>query len=409
MSEQSMSKQPQSGKVLKQQRLSSSVPRLSLLAGMLMSVLFVMPTAQAASCKIPKSYYKNVACTAASGSFLATTDFGAPVALINNKGKRIIDLSRYQRVDANKISEGLLPVLRNGRVGYVNMQGREVVPAIYERFKGNQGWARPVSEGRIIVKRNGDYGVITTTNQTIVPFSSIITDIDNYQGGVARVRRNQSTSWLDKNGKTTGDPNSNTNNDELSAASNASIPSNKANAAQKMPFTTLQPHQQDGRWGFVDDNNVTMITYSFDEVRPFSEGLAGVRVNEKWGFVNLGGELVIPFRFEDSGVAANVDAIIDERLNASNNENVNNDDEDNRVSDDFRARASSESLVSDKDLDADKSLNTKNTAQGKVAANNDSYKGAAAFVFKEGKAWVGNLKNGDKICIDTKGADVSCG
>ncbi|MGP5550303.1 WG repeat-containing protein [Psychrobacter namhaensis] len=294
-------------------------------------VLLAMPTAQAASCNIPKSYYKNVSCTASSRYFLATKDFGAPVALIDRNGKRVVDLTRYQKVDVNKLSGGLLPVLRNSHVGYLNMQGREVVPAMYDMLSESQGWARPVSDGRIVVKRNGNYGVINTANKTIVPFSAAISEIDNYQNGVARVSKNSTTSWLDKNGDVKSDPNSK----HSEQATEKQTESNR--------FTTLQPRQQDGKWGFVDDNDVTMITYSFDEVQPFSEGLAGVRIGREWGFVNLGGELVIPFRFSNAGVSAA-----------------------------------------------------------------GHYKGKPAFVFTAGKAWIGNLKNGDKMCIDKEGAGVSC-
>ena len=303
---------------------------------------FLMSNAQAASCKIPKSYYKNVSCTASSGYFLAIKDFGAPVALINKQGKSVVDLSRYQKVDADKISGGLLPVLRNGRVGYVNMQGRETIPAMYDMLKESQGWARPVSEGRIVVKQNGHYGVIDTANKTIVPFSAAISDIDDYRSGMTRVRKNQAISWLDKNGKPTRDPNSNSKADSQTSTTNENA-KEMQQSAPSSPFTTLQPRQQDGRWGFVDDNNVTMITYSFDEVRPFSEGLAGVRIDNEWGFVNLGGELVIPFRFDKSGVSVG-----------------------------------------------------------------DSYKDQPAFVFTSGKAWIGNLKNGAKMCIDKEGSSVGC-
>ena len=303
---------------------------------------FLMSNAQAASCKIPKSYYKNVSCTASSGYFLAIKDFGAPVALINKQGKSVVDLSRYQKVDADKISGGLLPVLRNGRVGYVNMQGRETIPAMYDMLKESQGWARPVSEGRIVVKQNGHYGVIDTANKTIVPFSAAISDIDDYRSGMTRVRKNQAISWLDKNGKPTRDPNSNSKADSQTSTTNENVKEIQQSAPSS-PFTTLQPRQQDGRWGFVDDNNVTMITYSFDEVRPFSEGLAGVRIDNEWGFVNLGGELVIPFRFDKSGVSVG-----------------------------------------------------------------DSYKDQPAFVFTSGKAWIGNLKNGAKMCIDKEGNSVGC-
>ena len=338
--------------ISRRQKLSLSRLPLQLSRGsfvvslFVMSVItatpFLMSNAQAASCKIPKSYYKNVSCTASSGYFLAIKDFGAPVALINKQGKSVVDLSRYQKVDADKISGGLLPVLRNGRVGYVNMQGRETIPAMYDMLKESQGWARPVSEGRIVVKQNGHYGVIDTANKTIVPFSAAISDIDDYRSGMTRVRKNQAISWLDKNGKPTRDPNSNSKADSQTSTTNENA-KEMQQSAPSSPFTTLQPRQQDGRWGFVDDNNVTMITYSFDEVRPFSEGLAGVRIDNEWGFVNLGGELVIPFRFDKSGVSVG-----------------------------------------------------------------DSYKDQPAFVFTSGKAWIGNLKNGAKMCIDKEGSSVGC-
>ncbi|MGO2386115.1 MAG: WG repeat-containing protein [Psychrobacter sp.] len=284
-----------------------------------------------------------MSCTSSSRYFLAIKDYGAPVALIDKKGKRAVDLLHYQKVDADKLLGGLLPVTRNNRVGYLNMQGREVVPAIYDILTESQGWARPVSNGRIVVKKDGNYGVISTANSTVVSFSAAIDDINNYRNGVARVRKGRVTSWVDKNGNAVSDPNA---QNDTQAVNNSSPSNDKSSAtSQSAPvrFTTLQSRQQDGKWGFVDDNDVIMITYSFDEVRPFSEGYAGVRIGEEWGFINLGGELVIPFRFANSGV------------------------------------------------------NTK-----------DSYQGKPSFVFTDGKAWIGNLKNGNKMCIDKEEAGVAC-
>lgn len=283
--------------VIRSDYQSLMIRRSCLTISFLVTAMIVMPNAQAANCKIPKSYYKNVSCTASSGYFLAVKDFGAPVALINKQGKSLVDLSPYQKVDADKISSGLLPVMRNGHVGYLNMQGREVIPVMYNAINDGQGWARPVSEGRIVVKQGGHYGVIDTANRTIVPFSAAISDIDNYKGGMARVRKNKTITWIDKEGNTKNIP---TQNDNNKADSNTQPTANtKVQPPLASRFTTLQSRQQDGKWGFVDDDNVVMITYSFDEVRPFSEGLAGVRIDSEWGFINLGGELVIPFKFSD--------------------------------------------------------------------------------------------------------------
>lgn len=325
--------------------------RLCFALSLLLSAVFIMPSAQAAKCKLPKSYYKNVSCTSSSGYFLAIKDFGAPVALLNSSGKKVADLSRYEKVAGDKIAGGLIPVQRSGRVGYVNMQGREVIPTVYDVLDDSSGWARPVSEGRIVVKKDGNYGVIDTANKTIVAFSASISSIDNYRSGIAQVRKNQSVSQLDKNGKVVSNSNnsdlnnsdSNRSNGSAAAANNIKNSQSKSLSSNTNGFTTLQPSQQDGKWGFVDDENVTMITYSFDEVRPFSEGLAGVRVDNNWGFLNLGGELVIPFRFDNSGVIAS-----------------------------------------------------------------ERYKGESAFVFKSGKAWIGNLQNGNKMCIDKNGTSVGC-
>lgn len=139
-----------------QRCLMFNLPRIILrygfALGVVCSVLFTASTAQAASCKLPKSYYKNVSCTSNSSYFLAIKDFGAPVALINKKGKAVVDLSRYHEIKADKIAGGLIPVQRGKKVGYINMQGREVVPVIYDLLGESSGWARAVSEGRIIVK-----------------------------------------------------------------------------------------------------------------------------------------------------------------------------------------------------------------------------------------------------------------
>ena len=347
-------------------------------ASMIVAALSMSSTAQAASCKIPKTYYKNVSCTATAGYFLALKDYGEPVALINSQGKVMTDLLSYQKVDATKMAEGLLPILRKGRVGYIDLQGREIIPPIYDTVGGGENWARAASEGRIVVKKSGQFGVISTSNQTIVPFSAAISEIDNYKGGRARIRNNKASSWVDKNGNpmqefaASSAPNTNQARDNTTATASTNMPKKAdntyggqtprtqppayqsliadpssdnivSNTQSVSPFTTLHASQQEGKWGFVDDNNVVMITYSFDEVRPFAEGLAGVRLENNWGFLNLGGEVVIPFDFDN-----------------------------NRI------------------LPLDSSSET------------------PSFVFNNGRAWVNNLSNGAKMCINKAGSYVGC-
>lgn len=315
-------------------------------------------SAQAAGCKLPKSYYKNVSCLPNSGLFLAVKDYGEPVALINNKGKPVVDLTAYQTVAADKIASGVMPVLKNSRVGYINLQGREVVAPIYDQMGGAE-WARAASENRIVVKKGGQYGVIDTNNGTIVPFSGSITNITNYRGGVARIESRQGSRNVDTSGNTiapeaaapkkasnqSNTPQNSTsrNNRQDSPQSAAARIPVSAPAPKREPFTTLIARQQDGLWGFVDKYGVIMITYSFDEVRPFSEGLAAVRIENTWGFLDLGGNVVIPFDYHD-----------DARLNRANNDEL------------------------------------------------------PAWTFKNGLAWVGMSDEGERLCINTANVTLPC-
>src|ERR1700691_3755348 len=47
--------------------------------------------------------------------------------------------------------------------------------------------------------------------------------------------------------------------------------------------------------GFIDATGKTVIEPTFEDARPFSEGLASVQLNEKWGAIDATGKLAIPF------------------------------------------------------------------------------------------------------------------
>jgi len=43
--------------------------------------------------------------------------------------------------------------------------------------------------------------------------------------------------------------------------------------------------KQDGLWGYIDINGNLIVDFQFDEVQPFSEGLAAVCLDGKWGYI----------------------------------------------------------------------------------------------------------------------------
>ena len=60
----------------------------------------------------------------------------------------------------------------------------------------------------------------------------------------------------------------------------------------------LRPKLVGGKFGFVDDSGQFKIAAAFDDVLPFSDGMAAVRLGDKWGFVDSSGHVVIPPAFE---------------------------------------------------------------------------------------------------------------
>jgi caspase domain-containing protein/WG repeat protein len=52
------------------------------------------------------------------------------------------------------------------------------------------------------------------------------------------------------------------------------------------------------KWGFIDRNGEVVITAKYDGVCPFTEGLACVTQDDKVGFIDKTGKQVIPFKYE---------------------------------------------------------------------------------------------------------------
>ncbi|MEA5013061.1 MAG: WG repeat-containing protein [Candidatus Limiplasma sp.] len=70
-----------------------------------------------------------------------------------------------------------------------------------------------------------------------------------------------------------------------------------------LPFREgLAGVSQEGRAGFIDAGGQVVIPLVYDEAASFGEGLAGVRQGKKWGFVNPQGEMVVKPAFWEVGI-----------------------------------------------------------------------------------------------------------
>ena len=54
---------------------------------------------------------------------------------------------------------------------------------------------------------------------------------------------------------------------------------------------------KNGKYGFIDASGTYLIQPVFEDARPFAEGLAAVRLNKRWGYINKNGKARIPNRY----------------------------------------------------------------------------------------------------------------
>lgn len=56
--------------------------------------------------------------------------------------------------------------------------------------------------------------------------------------------------------------------------------------------------EKDGKWGFVNKKDKLLVSLKYDSVSDFSSGHAMVRLNGKWSYVNLRGQEIAPIKYE---------------------------------------------------------------------------------------------------------------
>lgn len=92
-----------------------------------------------------------------------------------------------------KFSEGLAAIERDGKQGYINKEGKNVIPCRYES-------AHNFSEGLAAKEWSGKWGFVDKTGKEVIP--CIYKDVGDFSEGYAQVQRTWDGQWgfIDKNG-----------------------------------------------------------------------------------------------------------------------------------------------------------------------------------------------------------------
>jgi hypothetical protein len=197
---------------------------------------------------------------------------------INRSGKLVIQ--RKEALDSRSLhisykelffSEGLVSVEQNGKVGFIDRTGRQVIPPRYVN-------AQRFSEGLAAVMIKDKYGYIDRSGKMVIPPQ--FEDAEPFSEGLALISfdRNQ-WSYIDKSGKRI-------------------IYGEDFVAARGFSEGLAAAMGKNEKYGFIDKTGKFVIQPQFHRVGDFSEGLAAVMPGEAgWpgdlAYINQKGEMVI--------------------------------------------------------------------------------------------------------------------
>ncbi len=134
--------------------------------------------------------------------------------------------------------EGLAVARSGDKYGYVDRQGREIIPFRYD-------WAEAPEEGLAVVKTGDRFGLIDKKGNTVL--EPVFEDI----------------RWQADNG-------------------------------------VVLACDQEGGWRLYSRDGKPVSEEKFDFIFDFSEGLASVRRGDKYGYIDRSGTIVIPFLYEEA-------------------------------------------------------------------------------------------------------------
>lgn len=95
--------------------------------------------------------------------------------------------------EAHSFTDGLAAVQKQGKWGYIDQNGKVVIPFTYEEEADN------FSEGLALVKKDGKSGYIDKKGDVVIPFQ--FDGANKFRTGLAAVNRGEESGFIGKSGK----------------------------------------------------------------------------------------------------------------------------------------------------------------------------------------------------------------
>ena len=219
--------------------------------------------------------------------------------------------------------EGLARAVLDERTGFINFTGNWQIEPLYV-------YADRFSDSHAIVGDGRKFGFINTEGRRIahMQFDGAL----RFSDGLAAVRIDDRCGFIDKTGRIViplryARVRSFKNGTAVAQLPGQSSRSGMITVIDKTGQTLFADEQRqfqhmgdfsegmarvsvNRKWGFIDREFNIAIEPAYDEARDFYAGLAAVRVQTRWGYIDQEGKMVIPPQFEYAGDFSEVMALV---------------------------------------------------------------------------------------------------
>ncbi len=198
---------------------------------------------------------------------------------------------------------GEIAVFRVGNLyGFVNSEGK----IINAKFHG----IRAFTEGMVLVQIRTKWGYVDKNGFVVIP--PLFNDAYSFYDGLAKVLVGKKYGYIDTSGNYVVLPKfdyADNFSDNVAQASFEFKDTTYINKTGKTIFRAkndfiynysegVAPMLVNNKYGYIDKKGKTYIAPQFEEVRSFHDGLAFVKRNGKWGLINLKSRYIISPVFE---------------------------------------------------------------------------------------------------------------
>lgn len=187
--------------------------------------------------------------------------------------------------------DSLALVKKSGKLGFVSLEGEEVVACVYDKVLWNEKKNKYFPGDRVTVQKEGRYGIIDNKGNLIVP---CIYDWEFHLpvlSDFTEVSKNDFKGIINKEGK------------EILPCKYEEVtwdydPLKNPEAPVNIKGKRLFNVKFEEKWGVVDESNNIVIPIKYEELEVFVSGIAAANLNGKWGYINMNDSVIVPFTYD---------------------------------------------------------------------------------------------------------------